>query len=211
MTPSYAFSLPASSNLSLGADGPDPANRLAKSSKARPCEEVGKRQGNRAGDSRTIIRDSNLIKGALETMGGRRNKRGRAAEAVSVSPVKKKVGAMDKDLSEKKTVGKGLECEKTSKAVPTNINSGVIKEEGEKVPVTMASSETIAEMECEEQTLCEEKSEGEVVSDEDGENSGRSSAESMYELSEQERVRRLIRERNLKKAQDDQDEKGHSL
>lgn len=69
-----------------------PARRsreIAKPSKARPCEGVGKGPGNKSGACRTVISDINLVKGALETMGGRRNKRGRAAEAASASPVKK--------------------------------------------------------------------------------------------------------------------------
>lgn len=63
---------------------------------------MGKGPGNKSGVCRTVISDINLVKGALKTMGGRRNKRGREAETASASPVKKG-GATDKNSSEKKT------------------------------------------------------------------------------------------------------------
>lgn len=56
--------------------------------------------------SRVVIRDSELLTDNYVTMGGRKNKRGKPAEAHGGSPTKKKGGLVNKDTSEEKIWGR---------------------------------------------------------------------------------------------------------
>lgn len=55
-----------------------------------------------------------------------------------------------------------MECEVVSKASETNNNIGVAMIEGENRLIAMASRELVAVMECDNQTVSDENSEGEV-------------------------------------------------
>lgn len=131
-------------------------------------------------------------------MGRRKNKRGKAAEAHGGSPARKKGGSVDKDRSEEKQVGAVMECDVVSKSSETNNNSGVVVIEGENRQIAMTLKDLVAAMECDNQTVSDENSEGEVMSEEERRSSTKSSSSLSSEISE-ERIRRQIQERNLKK------------
>lgn len=98
-----------------------------------------------------------------------------------------------------KKVGGTMECEMAFGINETNNNSGVIGKEEEGKQIVMASKELIDAMECEVRTASEESSEGEIVSDEERRSTMKSTLSLSSEISEEERIRRQIRERNLKK------------
>lgn len=172
---------------------PVPRDRLGESSKPKPCEGVKKRPTVRFRAIKPVISECEL------TMGGRKNKRGKAAEAHGGSPARKKGGSVDKDRSEEKQVRAVMECVVVSKASETNNNSGVVVIEGESRQIAMALKDLVAAMECDNQTVSDENSEGEVMSEEERRSSTKSSSSLSSEISEEERIRRQIRERNLKK------------
>lgn len=91
-----------------------------------------------------------------------------------------------------------MECVVVSKASETNNNSGVVVIEGESRQIAMALKDLVAAMECDNQTVSDEKG-GEVMSEEERRSSTKSSSSLSSEISEEERIRRQIRERNLKK------------
>lgn len=105
---------------------------------------------------------------------------------------------MDKNTSEEKHVGAVMECEVASKASEMSNNFGFVIA-GESRQIAMVSRELVAVMECANQTVSDENSEGEVVSEEERRSSEKSSSTSSYEISEEERIRRQIHKRNLKK------------
>lgn len=96
-------------------------------------------------------------------------------------------------------MGAIIECEVASKASETNNNIGVSVIEGENGLIAMASRELVAVMKCDNQTVNDENSEGEVVSEEERRRSEKSSSTTSHKIPEEERIRRQIRERNLKK------------
>lgn len=91
-----------------------------------------------------------------------------------------------------------MECEVAFGISETNNNFGVVGKEEEGKQIVMASKELIDAMECEVRTASEESSEGEIVSDEKR-STTKSTLSLSSEISEEERIRRQIRERNLKK------------
>lgn len=91
-----------------------------------------------------------------------------------------------------------MECEVAFGISETNNNSGVVGKEEEGKQIVMASKELIDAMECEVRTASEESSEREIVSDEER-STTKSTLSLSSEISEEERIRRQIRERNLKK------------
>lgn len=105
----------------------------------------------------------------------------------------------DKDMSAEKKWGGTMECEVAFGISETNNNSGVVGKEEEGKQIVMASKELIDAMECEVRTASEESSEGEIVSDEKRRSTTKSTLSLSSEISEEERIRRQIRERNLKK------------
>lgn len=132
-------------------------------------------------------------------MWGGKNKRRKPVDAHGGSPARKKGGIVNKDTSVQKNVGVVKECEVALNANQTNRNTPGVVIEGEGWSVAMASRELVADMEYENQTMSDENSEGEVVSEEEKRSSEKSSSTASFEFPEEERIRRQIREKNLTK------------
>lgn len=88
--------------------------------------------------------------------------------------------------------GAGIEKKTASHKVTTGGKSG-------KEDKATASRVMLEELECDEPMEGEEDSEGEVFSEEERESSGKTSSTASCDISDEEKVRRQIRERNLKR------------
>lgn len=92
-----------------------------------------------------------------------------------------------------------MECGEASGVSEMNNNAGVKGMEGEDSKTTMALKSLGESMECGERSAEEDSSEGELVSEEDGRSTSRSTVSLSSEVSEEEKMRRQLREDNLKK------------
>lgn len=130
---------------------------------------------------------------------GRRSKRLRTIGAEGKDSVKKNVEAKKgaSALVRKEEIG-GIECAGSTSASVSGGEKNVKRTIEEKEMATTKTEGTEKAMECDVQTTGEDNSEGKIVSEEEKENSRRmSSSSASSEISESERVRKKIRDRNL--------------
>lgn len=133
-------------------------------------------------------------------MGSGKNKRRKAAESCGGSPARKRGVVAEKVMSSKeKNCGGTMECGETCCESEANNNMEVKRKEREDMKIAMASKEMIEAMECGEHSVNEENSEGQVISEEDRRSTIKSTTSLSSEVSEEENIRRQIREDNLKK------------
>lgn len=120
-------------------------------------------------------------------------------EDLSVSPNGKRGGLWKKNAVVKinkqaamECEGAGIEKKTASYKVTTGGKSG-------KEDKATASRMMLEELECDEPMEGEEDSEGKVFSEEEKESSGKINSTASCDISDEEKVRRQIRERNLKR------------
>lgn len=92
-----------------------------------------------------------------------------------------------------------MECGEASGVSETNNNVGMKGMERDGIKTTSISKALVESMECGERSAEEDSSEGELVSEEDRRSTTRSTVSLSSEVSEEEKIRRQIREDNLKK------------
>lgn len=126
-------------------------------------------------------------------------KRVKPVEDLSASPVRKKGKLAKKVVIVRESGPTRKECEGAGSVSETDRDKSTTSETSKKNEIAMATSEMVKDMECDEQMEEEENSEEEVLSKEEKGSSGKTLSTTSSEVSEEEKARRQIRQRNLLK------------
>lgn len=134
-------------------------------------------------------------------MGDGKTREERHRILVEGRPLEKKGRWREKstDAEGERDKGGAIECEEARGDSETNNNVGMNRREGDGIKTTSTSKALAESMECGERSAEEDSSEGELVSEEDRRSTTRLTVSLSSEVSEEEKIRRQIREDNLKK------------